>query len=293
MRGSGSRRRGPASSPPGFPACSRHLPHFQRGLQRERRHRTGPGRPVRRGDLARPGTAPAGAGRRGERGPARADAAHSLARGGPPRRRRPRRSSWPTRTGPAGIRMIAEGSALLDAASRGAARPYQLQAAIAAVHAGTVLRPTDWSQIAALYRQLARRSPSPVVEVNRAVAVGMADGPLAGLAVLAPVVRSGQLDGYGPLHAARPTYWTARARPISPRRPGRGRRDDRERRAARRADPPRPPPDVRLSLVLRSAQPAAVRKPRPDSRGWTATRRSASSTRFKRRKTHDIGVLDD
>ncbi len=45
-------------------------------------------------------------------------------------------------------------------------------------------------------------APSPVVEVNRAVAVGLADGPLAGLAVLDPVLASGQLDGYGPLHAA-------------------------------------------------------------------------------------------
>jgi hypothetical protein len=50
--------------------------------------------------------------------------------------------------------------------------------------------------------ELARRSPSPVVEVNRAVAVGIADGPLAGLALLAPVLASGELDGYAPLHSA-------------------------------------------------------------------------------------------
>ena len=61
---------------------------------------------------------------------------------------------------------------------------------------------TDWPQIAALYAELSRRAPSPVVEVNRAVAVGLADGPLAGLAVLEPVLTSGQLDTYGPLHAA-------------------------------------------------------------------------------------------
>jgi RNA polymerase sigma-70 factor (ECF subfamily) len=61
---------------------------------------------------------------------------------------------------------------------------------------------TDWAQIALLYRELARRAPSPVVEINRAVAVGMADGPRAGLAVLEPVLASGGLDGYGPLHAA-------------------------------------------------------------------------------------------
>jgi RNA polymerase sigma-70 factor (ECF subfamily) len=81
--------------------------------------------------------------------------------------------------------------------------PYQLQAAIAAVHAAAPsFQQTDWPQIAALYGELARRAPSPVVTVNRAVAVGLADGPLAGLAVLDPVLKSGQLDGYGPMHAA-------------------------------------------------------------------------------------------
>ncbi len=100
--------------------------------------------------------------------------------------------------------MIVEGTALLDAAvARHAPGPYQLQAAIAAVHAAAPsFALTDWPQIAALYGELARRSPSPVVEVNRAVAVGLADGPLAGLAVLGPVLASGQLAGYGPLHAA-------------------------------------------------------------------------------------------
>ena len=53
-----------------------------------------------------------------------------------------------------------------------------------------------------LYGELARLAPSPVVEVNRAVAVGMADGPAAGLAVLEPVIASGTLADYGPLHAA-------------------------------------------------------------------------------------------
>ncbi|MGH2485339.1 MAG: RNA polymerase sigma factor, partial [Ktedonobacterales bacterium] len=59
-----------------------------------------------------------------------------------------------------------------------------------------------WPQIAALYGALARLSPSPVVEVNRAVAVGMADGPRAGLAILEPILASGALTEYGPLHAA-------------------------------------------------------------------------------------------
>jgi RNA polymerase sigma-70 factor (ECF subfamily) len=100
--------------------------------------------------------------------------------------------------------MIAEGVARLDAAvARQSPGPYQLQAAIAALHdeAPTFAR-TDWSQIAALYGALARLAPSPVVEVNRAVAVGMADGPRAGLAILEPILASGALDGYAPLHAA-------------------------------------------------------------------------------------------
>ena len=100
--------------------------------------------------------------------------------------------------------MIAEGVALLDAAmARRAAGPYQLQAATAALHAqAPSFEETDWAQIAILYRELARLAPSPVVEVNRAVAVGMADGPRAGLAILEPILASGALADYGPLHAA-------------------------------------------------------------------------------------------
>jgi RNA polymerase sigma-70 factor (ECF subfamily) len=100
--------------------------------------------------------------------------------------------------------MIAEGSNLLDAAT--AVRspgPYQLQAAIAAVHTEAPdPDDTDWVRIARLYAELARYSPSPVVEINRAVAVGMADGPAAGLAVLTPVLALPELAGYAPLHAA-------------------------------------------------------------------------------------------
>jgi RNA polymerase sigma-70 factor (ECF subfamily) len=100
--------------------------------------------------------------------------------------------------------MISEGTNILDAAvARRSPGPYQLQAAIAALHAAApTFEQTDWPQIAALYGELARRSPSPVIEVNRAVAVGMADGPMAGLALLAAVLEGGDLEGYGPLHAA-------------------------------------------------------------------------------------------
>ena len=100
--------------------------------------------------------------------------------------------------------LVSEGVAVLDGAlTRHSPGPYQLQAAIAALH-GTAgsFESTDWPQIALLYGSLARLDPSPVVEVNRAVAVGMADGGLAGLAVLAPVVATGTLEHYGPLHAA-------------------------------------------------------------------------------------------
>jgi RNA polymerase sigma-70 factor (ECF subfamily) len=101
--------------------------------------------------------------------------------------------------------MIAEGTMVLDQAmARRAPGPYQVQAAIAALHVSAArYADTDWPQIALLYGELARLAPSPVVEVNRAVAVGMADGPLAGLAVLDPVLDSGELQGYAPLHAAR------------------------------------------------------------------------------------------
>ncbi len=80
--------------------------------------------------------------------------------------------------------------------------PYQVQAAAALVH---VTAPPggdpDWARLAELHRVLGRIAPSPVVEVNRAVVVGRSAGARAGLAVLAPVLRSGRLDRYAPLHA--------------------------------------------------------------------------------------------
>jgi len=81
--------------------------------------------------------------------------------------------------------------------------PYQIQAAIAALHARAATpAETDWPQIAALYGELLRHSPSPVVELNRAVAVGMARGPLAGLALLQQPALAEALDGYHWYHAA-------------------------------------------------------------------------------------------
>ncbi|MCK2239635.1 MULTISPECIES: RNA polymerase sigma factor [unclassified Crossiella] len=100
---------------------------------------------------------------------------------------------------------IAEGTALLDAALRqGRPGVYQLQAAIAACHANAKLaEDTDWPQIAGLYGELARRVPSPVVRLNRAVAVAMAEGPDRGLELVRELDESGQLDGYHLLPATR------------------------------------------------------------------------------------------
>jgi RNA polymerase sigma-70 factor (ECF subfamily) len=101
---------------------------------------------------------------------------------------------------------IATAMPLVDRALtlRRPAGPYALQAAIAAVHA-TAERPeeTDWRQIAALYAELARALPTPVVELNRAVAVAMAEGPAAGLALIDALAAHGELDAYHLLHAAR------------------------------------------------------------------------------------------
>jgi RNA polymerase sigma-70 factor (ECF subfamily) len=99
----------------------------------------------------------------------------------------------------------AEGLQLLEAAlSLRRPGPYQLQAAIAAVHVqAPTAEATDWAQIADLYGALATVAPSPVVDVNRAVAVGFAEGAEAGLVALAPLADDPLLEAYVPLHAAR------------------------------------------------------------------------------------------
>jgi RNA polymerase sigma-70 factor (ECF subfamily) len=101
--------------------------------------------------------------------------------------------------------LIAEGRQVLETAARaGAAGPYQLQAAIGACHASAAgAEQTDWPMIARLYGRLAKLTPSPVVELNRAVAVGMADGPAAGLALVDALAASGALAGYRLLPATR------------------------------------------------------------------------------------------
>jgi RNA polymerase sigma-70 factor (ECF subfamily) len=100
---------------------------------------------------------------------------------------------------------IDEARARLQAALRhGRAGPYQLQAAIAACHADAAdLADTDWAQIVSLYDLLVGVMPSPVVALNRAVAIAMSRGPLAGLEVIDALEASGELDGYHLLHATR------------------------------------------------------------------------------------------
>ncbi len=99
---------------------------------------------------------------------------------------------------------IREGLGTLDAAlALRRPGPYQLQAAIAALHVqAPSAAQTDWSQIADLYGALARLAPSPVVEVNRAVAVAFARGPHAGLELLAPLLAEPALERYQPLYSA-------------------------------------------------------------------------------------------
>jgi RNA polymerase sigma-70 factor (ECF subfamily) len=81
--------------------------------------------------------------------------------------------------------------------------PYQVQAAISAIHVDAPsAEEVEWGQIAALYEALGRLEPSPVVEVNRAVAVAFASGPADGLAVLEPLLSDTALENYQPLHAA-------------------------------------------------------------------------------------------
>ena len=100
---------------------------------------------------------------------------------------------------------IAEGTALVERAlSSRRIGPYTLQAAIAAVHAEAAsAEATDWVQIVGLYDVLERVDPTPVVELNRAVAVAMRDGPAAGLAIIDALLARGDLDDYHLAHSAR------------------------------------------------------------------------------------------
>nr|WP_100547469.1 MULTISPECIES: RNA polymerase sigma factor [unclassified Pseudomonas] len=101
--------------------------------------------------------------------------------------------------------LIAEGEALvLHALHSRRFGPYSLQAAIAAVHADAAsLEETDWAQIVGLYDELLRLNSSPVIELNRAVALAMRDGEQAGLVEIDRLLAAGELEGYHLAHAAR------------------------------------------------------------------------------------------
>jgi RNA polymerase sigma-70 factor (ECF subfamily) len=100
---------------------------------------------------------------------------------------------------------IREGTSLLERAmASGRLGPYTIQAAIAAVHAtAPTAQATDWHQMVALYDALLRIEPSPIIDLNRAVAVAMRDGPQAGLALVDDILESGDLADYHLAHAAR------------------------------------------------------------------------------------------
>jgi RNA polymerase sigma-70 factor (ECF subfamily) len=101
--------------------------------------------------------------------------------------------------------MIAEGVALVQRALRSRQfGPYTLQAAIAAVHAEAAsAEETDWTEIVGLYDVLMRADPSPVIELNRAAAVAMRDGPEAGLRLIDDILARGELTDYPLVHSAR------------------------------------------------------------------------------------------
>ena len=165
-----------------------------------------PRRPHHGGDPADPTGRRSPAGRRRGGRPAGVDAPHRGAaagaglgdrRAGPPRRAGP---------GRLGRQLLSEGHALvrsrLEVVAAGGARPgrYQILAAINAVHtSATDVGDTDWSQVVALYDQLVRLDPSPIVALNRAIAIAELDGPEVALAAVDRL----DLDGYHAFHAAR------------------------------------------------------------------------------------------
>jgi len=101
--------------------------------------------------------------------------------------------------------LIAEGTTLVEQALRTQRfGPYTLQAAISGVHANAATsEATDWNEIVGLYDLLARIEPSPVIDLNRAVAIAMRDGPSAGLALIDDLLSRGELDKYYLAHSAR------------------------------------------------------------------------------------------
>ena len=117
---------------------------------------------------------------------------------------------------------IAEGVALVQRAlSMGQVGPYTIQAAIAAAHAqASTAAMTDWAQIVGLYTLLLQAESSPVIELNRAVAVAMRDGPLAGLDLIDAILARGELDDLSSWHTQHEQIsvgdWDERQKPVCP-----------------------------------------------------------------------------
>jgi len=119
------------------------------------------------------------------------------------------RSRWDAGQITQGLQSLARAEALSSQPG-----PYQLQAAIAACHAtAPSVAETDWPQIVGLYTELARLAPGPVVELNRAVAIGEADGPAVALPLVEALAAGGRLDGYHLLHATRADLLRRAGRP--------------------------------------------------------------------------------
>ena len=165
---------------------------------------------------------------------------------------------------------------------RGRIGPYTLQAAIAAVHAeAPTAAATDWAQIVGLYDVLVRADPSPVVELNRAVAVAMRDGPAAGLALIDAILARGELADYPP-------------RPLRARRAVPAARPDRGRPRLLRARP-RPRAAGAAAALPRAAPPRTAGLTRGDlARSSDGARRmvDAPGGRSMRMPLEDVRVLD-
>ena len=254
--------------------AGRALPRLQRGLPRDRpRHRPGAPGPDRRGDPAHPPSPrPAAGGRRGGRA-AGADAAH---RGPPSRPHLARAASWsPSREQDRGAwdaALVAEGHRLVRERLAAGAAPgrYQLLAAVNAVHTSARdVRDTDWEQVVALYDQLVRLDPSPVVALNRAVAVAELDGPEVALAAVDRLQeRAGRL----------PRLPRDAGRAAAPAGPQRGRRARRTTGPSSwPATPPRPPTCPAAATSWDRARGAAAGVDRPPPGGGSSPRRLTAS----------------
>ena len=184
-----------------------HLPRLQRGLLGDGRRRLDAPGALRGRAASRPHPGRARAAGAGGPRPGRADGDPGVARARAGRPVGRARSCCSIRTARAGISvLIRRGLAALERAEAlgGARGPYALQAAIAACHArARTAEETDWARIAALYDALAQLAPSPVVELNRAVAVAMAFGPAAGLELVDALAAEPSLQGYHLLPSVR------------------------------------------------------------------------------------------